>query len=86
MMLSDYETCSYALYYDSLYGVGFVERKADGERTLLMTGTDMVELRRTLNRARTNAGSKRKPYRPFAEIADAILSEYVPLHGEGCLP
>ena len=38
----------------------------------------MVELRRTLNRAKTNAGSTRKRYRPFDEIADAILSEYFP--------
>lgn len=76
MMRIDYETPRYAVYYDSLYGVGYVARKADGAATLLITGSDMVELRRDLNRAKTNATSKRKPYRPFAEIADAILSEY----------
>ena len=42
----------------------------------------MVELRRMLNRARTNAGTKRKRYRPFNEIADAILSEYFPLEAK----
>lgn len=79
MMLRDYETDRFAVYYDSLYGVGYVERKADRASTFLITGSDMVELRRGLNRAKTNATSKRKPSRPFAEIADAILSEYFPI-------
>lgn len=85
MMLVDCETSRYAVYYDSLYGVGYVRRKADGAETLLITGSDMVQFRRTLNRARTNAGSKRKPYRPFAEIADAILGEYFQSDAQGIL-
>ena len=36
----------------------------------------MTELRRTLNRAKTNATSKRKPCRHIAEIADVLLGEY----------
>lgn len=79
MILIDHETPRYAVYYDALYGVGYVERKVDGAATLLITGSDMTELRRTLNRAKTNAGSKRKSHRPFVEIADAVLSEYFPL-------
>lgn len=77
MMRLDVETSRYALYYDCRYKVGCVGRKADGVTTRLIIGRDMMELRRTLNRARTNAGSKRKAYRPFAEIADAILGEYL---------
>ena len=77
-MVRDCETPHFAVHYDSLYGVGYIERKADGMTTALITGTDMVELRRMLNRARTNATSKRKSYRPFAEIAEAVLSEYFP--------
>lgn len=78
MMMREYETALFAVYYDGLYGVGYIQRKSDGAETLLITGSDMVELRRTLNRAKTNAGSTRKRYRPFDEIADAILSEYFP--------
>ena len=78
MIEIEYETCRYGLYYDSLYGVGYVQWKADGAETGLITGYDMVELRRNLNRAKTNAGSKHKRYRPFDEIADTIFSEYFP--------
>ena len=72
----DYETPLHELHYDARYGIGFIRRKSDGIETPLITGSDMTELRRTLNRAKTNATSKRKPYRPFAEIADVILGEY----------
>ena len=75
-MQVDCETPHYALHYDARYGIGFIRRKSDGIDTPLITGSDMTELRRTLNRAKTNATSKRKPYRPFAEIADALLGEY----------
>ena len=80
MMVLDYETSRYAVCYESLYGIGYILRKADWVTTELITGSDMVELRRTLNRAKTNGGCTRKRYRPFCEIADAILSEYVPLY------
>ena len=83
MMEVDYETPRYALHYDPRYGFGFIRRTSDGAETPLITGSDMAELRRTLNRAKTNATSKRKPYRPFAEIAEAILSEYFPPEGAG---
>jgi hypothetical protein len=76
MMEVDCETLRYALHYDGRYGIGFIRRKSDGIETPLVTGSDMTDLRRTLNRAKTNATSTRKPYRPFAEIADVILGEY----------
>jgi len=79
MMVIECETAGYALHYDGRYGIGFVRRKADGMETPLFTGSDMLELRRTLNRAQTNATSRRKPYRPFAEIANVIFSEYFPI-------
>lgn len=75
-MMVDHETPHYALHYDSRLGIGFVRRKSDGAESPLITGSEMTELRRTMNRAKTNATSKRKPYRPFAEIADAYLSEF----------
>ena len=75
-MQVDCETPHYTLHYDARYGIGFIRRKSDGIDTPLITGSDMTELRRTLNRAKTNATSKRKPYRPFAEIADVLLGEY----------
>ena len=71
------ETPRYALHYDSRYGIGFVKCSADGATTPLITGSDLVEFRRALNRAKTNATSERKRYRPFAEIADPILADYV---------
>jgi hypothetical protein len=76
MMEVDCETPHYALHYDARYGIGFIRRKSDGIETPLITGSDMTELRRTLNRAKTNATSKRRLYRPFAEIADLLLGEY----------
>jgi hypothetical protein len=75
----DHETRNYALHYDSRLGIGFIRRKSDGAESPLITGSELTELRRSLNRAKTNATSKRKPYRPFAEVADAILSEYFAL-------
>ena len=77
MMEIDYETPRYALFYEARYGIGFIRRKSDSAETPLMTGSDMAELRRMLNRAKTNATSKRKPHRPFAEIADVILGEHL---------
>ena len=76
MMEVDCETPHFALHYDSRYGIGFIRRKSDGVETPLIAGSDMTELRRTLNRAKTNATSKRKSHRPFAEIAEVILGEY----------
>ena len=76
MMEVDCETPRFALHYDSRYGIGFIRRKSDSAETPLITGNEMTELRRMLNRAKTNATSKRKPHRPFAEIADVILGEY----------
>ena len=70
------ETPNYALHYDARYGIGFIRRKSDGAETPLITGSDMTEIRRTLNRAKTNSTSTRKPHRLFAEIADVILGEY----------
>ena len=76
MMKIDYETPRYAIYYDARSGIGFIRRKGENAETPLVTGSDITELRRMLNRAKTNATSKRKPYPPFAEIADVLLSEY----------
>ena len=76
MMEVDCETPHYALHFDARYGIGFIRRKSDGAETPLITGSDMTEIRRTLNRAKTNATSRRKPHRPFAETADVILGEY----------
>jgi hypothetical protein len=76
MMEIDYETPRYALFYDARSGIGFIRRKRDVADTPIITGSDMTDLRRLLNRAKTNASSKRKPYPPFAEIADVLLSEY----------
>jgi hypothetical protein len=76
MMEVDCETARHELHYDARYGIGFIRRKRDGAETPLIDGSDMTELRRTINRAKTNATSKRKPHRPFAEIADVILGEY----------
>ena len=76
MMTIDYETPRYALYYDARAGIGLIRRKRDDTESVLITGSEVTELRRMLNRAKTNATSKRKPYPPFAEIADMLLSEY----------
>jgi hypothetical protein len=76
MMEIDYETPRYALFYSARSGIGFIRRKRDVADTPIITGDEMTELRRMLNRAKTNATSKRKPYPPFAEIADVLLSEY----------
>ena len=76
MMALDSETPRYALHYDARSGVGVIRRKSDGAETPLITGSDMTEIRRTLNRAKTNSTSTRKPHRLFAEIADVILGEY----------
>lgn len=76
-MLCEIETARYRLFYDARYGVGYIARREGGAESALITGTEMTELRRQLNRARTNATSKRRPCRPFDEIAEAILSEYV---------
>jgi hypothetical protein len=72
----EYETPRYALFYNSRSGIGFIRRKRDVADTPIITGSEMTDLRRLLNRAKTNATSKRKPYQPFAEIADVLLSEY----------
>jgi hypothetical protein len=75
-MRIDYETSRYTLFHDARGGVGFIRRKSDRVETPLITGSDLTQLRRMLNRAKTNATSKRKPYPPFAEIADVLLGEY----------
>lgn len=82
MMLVDVETLNFELWYDARYGYGFVRRKADGAETPLITGSEMVDLRRQFNRARTNGTSKRIAYRPFEEIADVILGEYASIMEE----
>ena len=79
MMILDCVTQRYALYYDRHQGIGYVERSRDGAKTHLVTGRNMMQLRRNLNRARTNATAKRKLYRPFDEIAELILGDYFPL-------
>jgi hypothetical protein len=76
MMEVDCETTRYSLHYDTSSGIGLVRRKHDGAETPPIGGNEMTELRRLLNRAKTNATSKRKPYPPFAEIADVLLGEY----------
>ena len=60
MMKTEYESPEFELFYDGLYGAGYVRRKTDGAETLLITGNDMGDLRRFINRARTNEGRRRK--------------------------
>jgi hypothetical protein len=76
MMEIHCETSRYALFYDARCGIGFIRRKRDLAETTIITGSEMTHLRRMLNRAKTNATSKRKPYPPFTEIADVLLGEY----------
>lgn len=78
MMIPDVETGRFTVFFDGLYGAGYIRREADGAETMLITGSDMADLRRDLNRAKTNATSRRRPYRPFPEIADVLLGEYFP--------
>jgi hypothetical protein len=75
-MRIDYETPHYALYYDARSGTGLILRRADSDMTPPITGDELAELRRMLNRAKTNATSKRRPYPSFAEIADVLLGEF----------
>ena len=58
MMMRDYETARYAVYYDGLYGVGYVQRKSDGAETLLILRMDGVERSVT---ARVGRESARRP-------------------------
>jgi hypothetical protein len=76
MMEVDCETARYSLHYDARSGIGLVRRKRDGAETPPIRESEITELRRLLNRAKTNATSKLKPYPPFAEIADVLFSEY----------
>jgi hypothetical protein len=76
MMEVDCETPRHALFYHTCSGIGLVRRKRDGAETPPIGGNEITELRRLLNRAKTNATSKRKPYPSFAEIADVLLGEY----------
>jgi hypothetical protein len=75
-MKIDYETPHYALYYDACSGTSLILRRADLGMTPPIIGDELTELRRMLNRAKTNATSKRRPYPSFAEIADVLLGEF----------
>jgi len=79
MMMIDVSTDRFEVWLDPRYGIGFIRRTADGAETPLITGFDMIALRRQLNRARTNASARRRAYQPFADIADCILGEYFPV-------
>lgn len=76
MMAIEHETERFELWYHSRYGEGVIRRKADGAETPMITGTDMVELRRQLNSMRTNGAGKRRFFPRFNEIADYLFSEY----------
>jgi hypothetical protein len=75
----EYESARYVLVYFDLYGVGYICRNADNIETDLITGMEMCDLRRYINRAKTNASSKKGAFCPVTEIVDALLDDlFVP--------
>lgn len=79
MILTEHESENYAWRYDSLYGVGNFERKADGAQSYLETGMDCADMRCNLNRLRSKTSSPNYPKAApsFNELFDSIASEYI---------
>jgi hypothetical protein len=77
-MSTEYESENYAWIYNSLYGVGRFERKADSALTYLETGSDCQEVRRQLRRLAQKTSSPRYPSQAprFNSVFDSIASEY----------
>lgn len=77
-MAREYEGRHYAWNYDSLYGVGNFERKADGAQSYLEIGMDCQDRRREFRRLEQKTNSPRYPKAApsFAEIFDSVASEY----------
>lgn len=68
----------YAWAYDSIMGVGRFVRLEDDALTMLETGSDCAQVRRDLNRLKTNVGAKDRPKGApsFEDILDSIAGEY----------
>jgi hypothetical protein len=77
-MSVEYESEKYSWNYDNLYGVGNFTRKSDDAVTMLETGSDCQEMRRSFHRLLQKTSSKRYPKSApsFNEIFDSIASEY----------